>query len=135
VILILGFANLAADGLSMGAGDYLSIKSERASQDGYDERVETRHALKHGAVTWAVFVVAGVIPLLPFMFGLPRPIDFWLSTGAAMLALFSVGAMRSLVSSITWRRGGIEMLTVGSLAGAAAFVAGWYIERALATAR
>jgi len=33
IILILGFANLIADGISMGVGDYLSTKSEREYYD------------------------------------------------------------------------------------------------------
>src|SRR3989337_3094736 len=32
VVIILGFANLLADGVSMGAGNYLGIKSERDYQ-------------------------------------------------------------------------------------------------------
>ena len=41
-VLALGFANLAADGLAMGAGNYLGIKSERAAElgAGYGQRVE-----------------------------------------------------------------------------------------------
>lgn len=39
-ILILGFANLLADGLSMGIGDYLSSKSEREYEQGEREREE-----------------------------------------------------------------------------------------------
>ena len=40
VIIILGFANLLADGLSMGIGDYLSSKSEREYEQGEREREE-----------------------------------------------------------------------------------------------
>ncbi len=39
-IIILGFANLLADGLSMGIGDYLSSKSEREYEQGEREREE-----------------------------------------------------------------------------------------------
>lgn len=40
VILILGFANLIADGLSMGLGNYLGKKSEREYHEGQRRKVE-----------------------------------------------------------------------------------------------
>src|SRR4029079_17377960 len=48
IVLALGFANLAADGLSMAVGNYLGIKSERAVEmrTAFDNRLETLHALK-----------------------------------------------------------------------------------------
>src|SRR4029078_8063731 len=51
VVLALGLANLAADGLSMAVGNYLGIKSERAAelQGGYREWEETVHAARHGS--------------------------------------------------------------------------------------
>ena len=44
-IILLGFANLLADGISMAVGDYLSSKSERAYDD--FERLETAKQLKN----------------------------------------------------------------------------------------
>src|SRR5580765_5226743 len=72
VVLALGFANLAADGLSMAVGNYLGIKSERAVEmkESFDGRAETLHAMKHAAVTWVSFAIAGFAPLLPFFCGL-----------------------------------------------------------------
>src|SRR5688500_9614236 len=62
VVLALGFANLAADGLSMAVGNYLGIKSERAAELGsqFVERDESRHAVRHAAVTWVSFATAGL---------------------------------------------------------------------------
>ncbi len=131
VVLALGFANLAADGLSMAVGNYLGIKSERATElrDGYEEWGETVHAAKHGGVTWVAFILAGLVPLLPFMAGLPPGTAFLLATGASLAALFGVGAARTLVTSRSWWYGGLEMLLVGGIAGAAAYGAGWLVER------
>jgi hypothetical protein len=42
--------------------------------------------------------------------------------------LFGVGALRTCISSQRWWRGGLEMLLVGILTGAAAFGAGWIVE-------
>jgi vacuolar iron transporter family protein len=130
IVLALGFANLAADGLAMGLGNYLGIKSERASElgDRYDERRETISAARHGAVTWLSFVLAGLVPLIPFFFGLSHADAFALSVAATAATLFGVGAARSPVTRRSAWRGGLEMLLVGGLAGAAAFGAGWAVE-------
>ena len=74
VLRVLGFANHAADGLSRVVGHDPGIKSERAAELGPRcvERVERRHAAEHGQVTWFLFVLAGLMPLLPFL--LPGPI-------------------------------------------------------------
>ncbi|MFW6058677.1 MAG: VIT1/CCC1 transporter family protein [Phycisphaeraceae bacterium] len=133
-ILILGFANLAADGLSMAAGNYLGIKSEQATKLAGDYEVwpETVHAAKHGGVTWCSFVSAGLMPLLPFFFGLSVRDAFALSVGLTGLTMFTVGAMRTFVTGRSAWRNGLEMLLVGGLAGAAAFGAGWLVEGAMA---
>jgi VIT1/CCC1 family predicted Fe2+/Mn2+ transporter len=131
-VLALGFANLAADGLSMAVGNYLGIKTERATELGadYNEWQETVHAVRHGGVTWTSFIVAGLIPLLPFFLrGNSRP-EFGLSVALTLGGLFAVGASRTLISRQSWWRGGLEMLAVGSLAGGAAFLAGWLVSRA-----
>lgn len=129
VVLILGCANLAADGLSMAVGDYLGIKSERAAElrSSFNEWDETLHAAKHGAVTWVAFILAGVLPLVPFMAVLPVRQTFLLSTTLTALALFAVGALRTRITTRSWWRSGLEMLLVGGVAGAAAFLAGWGI--------
>lgn len=126
-IVALGLANLAADGLSMALGNYLGIKSERAAELAieYVERVETIHAGKHGIVTWGAFVVAGLVPLVPFLPGVAAAEwSFSLSVALTALAMFTAGALRTIVTRRPVFRSGIEMLGVGILAGGAAFGVG-----------
>jgi VIT1/CCC1 family predicted Fe2+/Mn2+ transporter len=132
-VLALGFANLAADGLSMAVGNYLGIKSEREAESGeqFDEWKETRHAAKHGLVTWGAFIAAGLVPLAPYLFQGSAAMGFPLSVGASVCALFGVGALRTKITTRCWWRAGLEMLLVGSVAGSAAFPAGWGVEAIL----
>jgi VIT1/CCC1 family predicted Fe2+/Mn2+ transporter len=131
VVLALGFANLAADGLSMAVGNYLGIKSERAVEmkDLFDARAETLHAMKHATVTWVSFALAGFAPLLPFFFGLSLRSAFWFSTLVSAILLFIVGAGRTIITRRSPFLNGLEMLLVGALAGSTAFAAGWIVER------
>lgn len=135
VVIALGFANLAADGLSMGLGNYLGIKSERATEleEEYSEWPETIHAAKHGAVTWASFVLAGLVPLLPFFMQMPSTMAFNLSIVVTGITMFCVGCGRTFFTKRSVWRSGLEMLLVGALAGAAAFFAGWIVESIVTT--
>jgi VIT1/CCC1 family predicted Fe2+/Mn2+ transporter len=137
VVLALGFANLAADGLSMAVGNYLGIKSERETLMGseYAERIETVHAAKHGAVTWIAFVVAGIVPLVAFFPAMDRSAARWISIVARAGMLFAVGSIRTVVTGRIWWRSGVEMLAVGALAAVAAWGAGHMAQELLAGAQ
>jgi len=125
-VLILGFANLLADGLAMGLGDYLGIKSEL---DLFPKTSKTQlfSAIKHGLAIFVAFASAGLFPLLPYVFSLPQA--FNLSIMVTGLALFSVGSLRSLVTKKPWIRAGLEMLLVGAVAATAAYFTGDFIRR------
>src|SRR5688500_8219880 len=68
VIIILGFANLIADGFSMGAGSYLSGKSERDLKLSKDDGSKGRETpIGDGIATFLAFVVVGFIPVLVYV--------------------------------------------------------------------
>jgi vacuolar iron transporter family protein len=128
VVLILGVANLLADGFSMGASNYLSLRSEG---DGPAARLVPKPiALRHGTATFIAFIVAGSIPLLAYMPpGMNAAHRFPLATALTLGALFGVGAARTLVSTRRWWHGGLEMLSIGALAAAVAYGVGWLLAR------
>ena len=120
VILILGFANLVADGISMGASNYLSRRSYAEAE----ERADRPEAAKRGAATLLAFVVAGVLPLLAYLFPVDPDSEYELAIALTCAALFGVGAARSFVTKLGWLRSGLEMLLVGAGAAAVAYVIG-----------
>jgi VIT1/CCC1 family predicted Fe2+/Mn2+ transporter len=117
VILILGFANLVADGFSMGASNFLS----RRSYANAAERADGREAARHGSATIIGFVVAGTVPLLVYLVPLPGDRRFAIAVVLTLVTLFAVGASRSVVTRVGWVRSGAEMLAVGATAAAVAF--------------
>jgi VIT1/CCC1 family predicted Fe2+/Mn2+ transporter len=122
VAIVLGLANLAADGLSMGASNYLGLKSELA-QTGVSAAHEK--PWRHGAATTAAFVVAGSLPLLSYLFiGLSRDARFALSSLLALLALTCVGIARSRFTRTSMLSSCIEVIAVAGGASAAAYVLG-----------
>jgi len=184
VIIILGFANLLADGISMGASNYLGKKSEvdyaKAQREKEDWEIDNLRELeveevreifgrkgfsgqdleraveivisdrnvwldtmmrdelgiiedenddpkRHGVVTFFAFAFFGLFPLMPYLAGSSVE-PFPLSIVVGVLTLFIVGASRSYVTAVSWFRGGIEMLLVGSVAATAAYFVGKFIE-------
>ncbi len=123
VVLILGVANLVADGLSMAASNYLAIRSRGAVERAERRDVTEPFATRHAAATFLAFVSAGSVPLAGFL--LPLGTDrFATASLVTLLTLFCVGASRSLVTLGRWWRDGLEMLAIGALAAAVAFGTG-----------
>ena len=117
IILVLGFANLIADGFSMGASDYLAQRSLVAPA----QPTARREAVRHGAATLVSFVVVGVVPLAAHLLPVPAAARFPSALGLTFVTLFCVGAARSVVTRLSWARGGAEMLAVGAVAAAVAY--------------
>jgi hypothetical protein len=86
VIVILGLANLVADGFWMGASNYLARRSD--TENGLDERGD---AVRHGGATIAGFLAAGAIPLAAYLIPLASGARFPAAIGLTAAALFTVG--------------------------------------------
>lgn len=123
VILVLGFANLFADGISMGASNYLA----RRSHEDADERATRTEALRHASATLIAFVVAGVVPLIAYLLPLNSSDGFLAAVALTAATLFGVGAARAFVTRLSALRSGLEMLLVGSLAAFAAYAIGGFV--------
>lgn len=129
--IILGVANLAADGLSMGASNYLGLKSE-LEQTG--RSVAEEMPWRHGLATMAAFVVVGTVPLLGYAIAAVEP--FGVSVGPlpiavvlSILTLAVIGGLRARhVHKSLWRSA-VEVVAVGVLASVTAYAIGGGVER------
>ena len=123
-VLVLGVANLLADGLSMGVGNYLAIRSEERVREANGDTVPDSRPARHGFATFAAFVVVGSVPLMPYLFPRPGFGRFVASTALSLIVLFVVGAARARVGAGRWWTSGLEMLGLGVAVGVAAFGVG-----------
>lgn len=138
IIIILGFANLIADGFSMGASAYLAAKSERdlkLSKDAAHEGGET--PLGDGVATFVSFVVVGLIPVLVYVIDalLGLRLDavtlFAAScflTGAAFMA---IGIIKAQLTKTSPLKAALETLLLGGVAAILAYVLGDVLARLL----
>ncbi len=186
VILVLGFANLFADGISMASGNYLGTKSEkdlyakerernrrllREDKEKYKERIsaflqskgytdsgltgladlithnekfaldfmmheeiglveqEEARPLKGALVTLASFMLAGLVPLVPYIFFTASANAFLYASIFTAIALFGIGAARSVFTEKSWFSSGLEMFLVGGLAAVVAYAIGFGVSR------
>lgn len=120
VILILGSANLIADGFSMGASNVLSRRSDAT----VSELPPLSATIRHGFATFLGFVAAGVIPLLAYLLPWFQQDRFFAAGFLGLLTLFIVGAARAFFTPRHWARAGMEMLLIGAMAAAVAYGVG-----------
>jgi VIT1/CCC1 family predicted Fe2+/Mn2+ transporter len=203
--LIMGFANLLGDGISMGMGDFLSERAEIAfvrkeqqrerwecdnylegekremveiylergfaqedaekivdiytrKPEYFDAFVESMMVyelglqpssgdeapFKNGLVTFASFMLLGVIPLIPYVItaavygtsGLAGDslATFIISVVLAFGTMFTLGSITSRFTASTWIRAGLFMLANGFIVTAAAYLIGYAINAIIAAA-
>jgi VIT1/CCC1 family predicted Fe2+/Mn2+ transporter len=124
VVLIIGCANLFADGVSMAVGNYLAIRSHESVLETQDLPEEEAFPLRHAVATFMAFALAGALPLVPYMVPAAGFDRFTLSIVLTCLGMFTVGASRALIANVRWWKAGLEMLGLGALVAALAFASG-----------
>lgn len=127
VIIILGLANVVADGFSMAVGAYLAARSAK-QQDELPPK-------QQGLATFAAFVVAGIIPLMAYVIPYVANIEMSQNSmfiDASILALIvfaTVGVLKSKVSKHSIVSSLAETVGLGVAASVISYVAGYYIEQ------
>jgi VIT1/CCC1 family predicted Fe2+/Mn2+ transporter len=189
IVLTSGVAGLLAGALSMAAGEYVSMRSQREMfeyqiglerdelREYPDEEAEelaliyqargmqldqarrvSRELVKNEAnaldalareelglnpddlgspwgaaiSSFVAFALGAVVPLVPFLFGLPLARAVVVAAAVAACALFGVGAMLSLFTGRSALAGGVRMVLIGAAAGAATWIIGSLLGAAIA---
>jgi VIT1/CCC1 family predicted Fe2+/Mn2+ transporter len=87
--------------------------------------------IRSGLVTFAAFVLIGVIPLLPLLItSLSVATQLYVSLGLAALVFFAIGSLKSLVFGRPPLKTGLATLLTGSSAAAIAYVIGYLLRNA-----
>lgn len=124
--LILGLANLVADGLSMGASNYLGLKSE-LQQTGKSAAIE--QPWRHGLATSAAFAIFGAVPLLAFLAQPAGASIFQIALVLSIVGLAIMGRVRAHYLHKPWWRSAGEVIAIGLSASGAAYAIGAAAER------
>jgi len=78
--------------------------------------------MRAAVATFLAFMVAGMIPLLPFLFGMGDA--FTWSVIMTLAVFFAIGAAKARWSLAPWWRSGLETLLIGGVAAAMAYGVG-----------
>jgi VIT1/CCC1 family predicted Fe2+/Mn2+ transporter len=127
VALIIGAANLVADGLSMAVGNYLSIDSHEGVRRAAGLPIEESEPARHALATFLAFAFAGVLPLLPYILTHDSAWQFPAAIVLTLAALFGTGLFRAAVTGEDWRLSGLQMLGLGAAVALVAYLAGLLI--------
>jgi VIT1/CCC1 family predicted Fe2+/Mn2+ transporter len=120
IIVILGFANLFADGFSMGVSNYLSTSSSN------DLNQSDHKPVNAGLVTFISFVVIGFIPLFAFVFRFERAYE--ISIVLTALTFFLVGYLKGFVTNRNKINSAIQTLGIGVTAALIAYFVGLVVS-------
>lgn len=137
VVIVLGVANLIADGLSMGVGSYLSSKSELEIDVKKGKKVDDEASpVINGLTTFIAFGVLGLVPLLSYIADALVTSEiqhqFAISVGLTFLAFIAIGYVKSNVAKTSKVRGVLETVVLGAIAAGAAYLLGVVLEQAVA---
>lgn len=80
------------------------------------------HPAKSAITTFLSFLIAGAIPLFPFILGVNNA--FAIAATMTMATFFAIGALKSIWSLSPWWRSGLETLLIGGVAATIAFYVG-----------
>ncbi|NIJ45621.1 VIT1/CCC1 family predicted Fe2+/Mn2+ transporter [Wenyingzhuangia heitensis] len=138
IIIILGFANLLADGFAMSIGAYLSAKTEKdnALKHAITENDKTKieqdfNPIAKGTVTYISFLLIGIFPLLSYVIDFLHPLDksvFLYSALATGFGFIMVGSLKSYINHKAIWKGITETLVLGLLAALVSYYVGDWIE-------
>jgi VIT1/CCC1 family predicted Fe2+/Mn2+ transporter len=136
IVLILGFANLIADGFAMATGNYEATKTHNEYVGRQKEPLieDSRRPLDTAASTFFGFNAIGLIPLLPFIIlfisGVTLTIEnsFFYSVVFTAGAFFLIGIIKGKVVKKSLLRTGAHTLAVGGIAASVAYVVGYLLS-------
>ncbi len=135
IILVLGFANLIADGFSMGVGSYLSTKSEQEVMVRDGESIKNEPSpIINGASTYAAFIAIGLIPLLAYVYGYIADYSnqdniFLAACTLTALGFIGIGFLKNKVTKSGAVKSIAETLVLGVIAAVLAYALGDLLEQ------
>lgn len=128
IILVLGVANLLADGFSMGSSAYLAASAEN---DESARSTRQRASAKIiGVATFSAFVLIGCMPILPYLLDViggletDRTTLFYSSCGLTALTFLGIGFVKGRMSGQNPATSALTTLFLGAIAASLAYFAG-----------
>lgn len=140
ITLILGFANLFADGFAMAVGSYLSTRSQMEYEIKQQKRnaeapfllsENDKSAMQAALATFTSFLVLGFIPICVYLFVFlskyPIANPFVAASMLTAVGFSIIGYMKAVVNETSRLKGMFETLFLGSIAACVAYYTGLFL--------
>ncbi len=133
-VLVLGYANLLADGFSMAVSNYFSNEAQKGVEDlsHKSHRYARKESFKTAGMTFVAFATIGMIPLIPFVVGVKQGglerIHFIFSGVFTACAFAGIGVLKGVVTEQSKVKNALQTVSVGGIAAGIAFYVGKFLE-------
>ncbi len=133
IVLILGFANLFADGFSMAISNYLSTKSQKElNENNKQKNINKKDPKKTALATFLAFILIGFIPLLSFVLAIFIPEisnnKFLYSIILTGVSFLIIGAIKGEIVNKSKTISALETFLIGATAAFIAFIVGYLLR-------
>jgi VIT1/CCC1 family predicted Fe2+/Mn2+ transporter len=124
-VVIAGIAGVVSGALSMGAGEYVSVRTQRELLEAGAQVLdhENVNPFRAAFANAGLFVAGGLVPLTPFLLTSGRPAVIS-STIVSALVLYVTGAVLTRLTKRSPWRSGLRMLVIGGGSGLLAYLVG-----------
>ena len=137
VILILGLANVFADGFSMAVGAYLSEKADQqlaSSKLPDGESVEAESPIGASIATFLSFIIVGFVPLLIYIADYAFSLELGdkalvYSIFLTLAAFAGIGYLRAVTVKVDKAKSILETLGLGVAAAVISYTLGTVLEK------
>lgn len=119
VIILAGVVTILVEALSMGSGQYLSLKSAQQ----YEKAHNQKEAIVSGVIMYFGYVVGGLVPLIPILL-LPVDQSRIAAIVGALIGLFVLGYVKGKIVKVSPLRSAIEIFIIGGIATLIGLVVG-----------
>lgn len=119
VILLTALVIIAVESTSMAASEFVSEETE----EDIEKLKHPASPLMSGLIIFATYVLAGLIPLAPYLF-LPHLTAIPVSIGLALLGLIVLGIFKGKITHKSPVRSAIEVFIIGGIAAGIGLVVG-----------
>lgn len=138
LIIIAALIDVFISAFAMAFGTYLSRTSEseylerRLEKESHaDLQDSLANPITAGIVMWATYVVAGMIPLIPFFMPISTVEAMRYGVVLALFVFFGVGMLKGIITRTSAVKSGLQFLSFGGFAAVIGYLIGTYGQQFL----
>lgn len=119
IIILAGVVTIMVEALSMGSGQYLSLKSAHQ----YQKQSKQKEAIISGIVMYFGYIIGGLVPLIPIIL-LPVGYSSIAAIIAALIGLLALGYIKGKIVKVSPIRSALEVFIIGGIATTIGLIVG-----------